>query len=101
MSASQPATSGFPSPASANALTLISNELDQIYSELQKGEAGHATVHLRRLDRYDATLSQDLVSTEFKAKNHAVKYSWPGKTADEAWRFGSIFFPGVYEHELI
>lgn len=78
------------SDASTTALAFIEHALDQVQDQMQRGEDGNPVIYLRRLDGYDAVLSQDQVSTEFKAKDHPVKYSWPGNSSGEAWRFGLI-----------
>lgn len=74
--------------ASSKARSFIETTLQQVCEEVSLGEHGNAAVQLRRLEKYEAVVGDDLVSTQFKAKDHAVKYSWPGKTSDEAWRFG-------------
>jgi hypothetical protein len=73
-----------------SALDFITGALEQIVAEVQRAEHGSPAITLNRLDSYDPVLSQDLLSTEFKAKSHQVTYGWPGKTAEEAWRFGQM-----------
>jgi hypothetical protein len=78
------------SEASETALAFIEQSLERVCHEMQQGEASNPAIYLRRLDRYDVVSSQNLVGNEHRAKDHAVKYSWPGKTAGEAWRFGLL-----------
>lgn len=85
-------------PASATALAFIENTLQEVCDQMQSGGSGNVVIQLRRLDRYDAVRSKDLVSTECRVKDHQVKYSWPGKTGAEAWRFGSFSSCPLWTH---
>lgn len=73
---------------SLKARQWIEEVLTEVVKEVAKGKDGAASVKLRRIKGYEARLSQDAVTTEFAAKDHEVKYCWPGRTPDEAWRFG-------------
>ena len=75
-------------PGSRKARQWIEEVLAEVLEEVAKGKDGAACVKLRRIEGYEARLSQDTVTTEFAAKDHEVKYCWPGRTPDEAWRFG-------------
>lgn len=68
----------------------IEDVLNGIVREVAKGEHGDACVVFRRVQKYEAKVKPHVTSAPFSAKDHEVKYSWPGKTADEAWRFGQV-----------
>lgn len=79
-----------PSAGSLEARRWIENVLNRILEEVAKGKNGQVCVVLRRIQKYEAAVKQDTVTTEFRARDHEAKYTWPGKTADEAWRFGGV-----------
>jgi hypothetical protein len=78
------------SEASETALAFVEHSLERVCHEMQQGEVGDPAIYLRRLDSYEMVSSQDLANIGYRAKDHPVKYSWPGKTSGEAWRFGLI-----------
>lgn len=79
------------SATSHRALSLIEDWLQNVHDQIQLGKLGEPVVKLRRIEGYEATLGHDTNSTQYKVKAHEVKYGWPGKTSDEAWRFGEEF----------
>ena len=67
-------------------LDYIERTLSEVTEQIRKGADGDPTITLKRVERYEAVLDE-AGSSRFRAKDHEVKYSFPGKTGDEAWRF--------------
>ena len=68
----------------------IENVLTRVIEEVAKGKDGQVSVVLRRMHKYEATVNTHEHPTDFAAKDHEVRYSWPGQSPDEAWRFGEV-----------
>jgi hypothetical protein len=66
----------------------IERSLRIVLEEMAKGKDGEPHVILRRIQKYEAAASNDDLPTHFKTKDYEARYDWPGKTPDEAWRFG-------------
>lgn len=76
------------STGSCKARHWIENVLNKVADEVAKGKDGDASVWLWRIASYRAIVKHDTGTTEFTTRDRPVKYSWPGKSSDEAWRFG-------------
>lgn len=78
-----------PNDASQKAvLAYIENTFSKILTEIQKRPCGHPIIVLRRITALRAHRSEDQVGMDWEIKDHEVTYGFPGRTKDEAWRFG-------------
>lgn len=66
----------------ATPLAFIESTFLDILSEIEKRPAGDPKIRLRRIVRDPIDLNPTIRVRE-------VTYRWPGKTREEAWRFGT------------
>jgi len=77
-------------------LTFINNTFDDIHAALNSWPHTEIKVVLNRVSKLEhkqtigvaARVDDQLKSTREEGLSREMKFSWPGDTAQEAWRFG-------------
>lgn len=77
------------SESAQKVLDFIANTVQQIEKQLKLRPPGSPSITLKRLTGLKPQ-TQDGSEIQWVAKDHEVVYSFPGRTKDEAWRFGEI-----------
>lgn len=79
-------------------LTFINDTFDDIHAALGSWPHGNVNIPLKRvtkLEQQQATVKDTSIeiyqtsnNAQVKVSSREIKYSWPGNTPEEAWRFG-------------
>jgi hypothetical protein len=72
----------------AKVLSFIEKTITGIEEQLALNPPGRPSVKLKRITGLKPQNEDG--ELQWKAKDHEVVYSFPGKTKEEAWRFGRI-----------
>ena len=67
----------------------IEQTFENVLSELQASPPGRPKIVLRHITSALPAAGPDIRITPWQVNNREIKYSWPGSSAKEAWRFGS------------
>ena len=70
-------------------LTYIDATIQNIYRELHIRPCGKPSITLRRITKLKARQQED-AGVCWEIESRKATYSFPGKTKDEAWRFGKL-----------
>ena len=75
---------------SQRVVCFIENTFEQIKRRLQQQPPGEPSVTFRRITGLKPNHELGSQQVAWVAREHEVTYSWPGKTKEEACRFGEM-----------